>query len=159
MVNAIVRLEAADLAWLRSTGPDGTAWLVDHPRAFELEEALSGVHFLLTGTEREGEGPLGFLANPSFGESVPHGASLPSGRIIEPAAVSAIADAIESLSVRDVRPRLMGAALAALPPFAGRPLTEDDQEWLLAVLQGVMTFVRRAATDGVPLLVTTAPGP
>ena len=154
----VVRLNEEDLAWLRSSSPDQTAWLTDHPGAYELEDAFAGVHFLLTGTSRGGDGPLSFLANPAFGESVPHAAAHPSGRVFEPAAVAAIADAIESLSVRHVRQHLQSDGLRAVYPFSGRPLTDEDQEWLLAVLQGLMTFVRGAATDGVPLFIRIGSG-
>jgi len=110
------------------------------------------VHFLLTGTERGGEGPLSFVANEAFGAPVRWASG--HGRAFEPAAVAAIADAIEATAARLVRQRLESAALATLPPFSSRRLGDDEKEWLLAVLQGLMTFLRHAADDGVALLVT-----
>lgn len=159
---ALVRLSDDDLAWLRGYRPDGAdqagdrtaSWFfADNPQAYELEGAFVGVHFLLTGTASGGDGPLSFVANAAFGEPVPYDRGHGPGRILAPTTVAAIADAIESMTARDVRSRLESDALSACHPFAGRRLEDDDKEWLLAVLQGLMTFMRRAAKDRVPVLV------
>ena len=160
MSGAIVRLDEEELAWLRrdvdAAAAEGRmgAWLAPgNPNTYELEEAFAGVHFILTGTEQGGDGPLGFLANEACGERVATTFAGGPGRVFEPAAVSAIADAIESLSARVVGQRLASAALRALHPFAARTLGDDDKEWLLAVLQGLMTFMRHAAQGGAAILV------
>ena len=171
MNGVIVRLTESDLAWLRNYTPGRTgqsddesgvrpsgdrteAWFsADNPNAYELEEAFAGVHFLLTGSHSGGDGPPSFVANAAYGESVPYDLGFGPGRVFESPAVGAIADSIESLSAKAVRQRLESDELRSLHPFAQRPLEDDDKEWLLAVLQGLMTFMRRAATDGVPVLV------
>lgn len=154
----LVRLSRDDLAWLRATGePEGAAagperaaaWLAaDNPDVFELEQAVAGVAHLLGDV-----GPVGFLADASWGEPVARDLGRGRYKVLAPEHVAAVAHAIESLSVRVVRQRLEGEALAALPPFGGRRLDDEDKEWLLAVLQGLMTFVRRAADDGIAVLV------
>ena len=166
MNGAVVRLTAEDLGWLRSyttakTDDQGEpledrtdAWFFcDNPSCFEMEKAFAGVHFLLTGTDLGGAGPLSFIANASFGEAVPYDFAYGPGRVIDVAAVEAIADGIEALPARIVRERLGSAELRSVYPFSLRSLGDDDKEWLLAVLQELMTFMRQAATDGVPVLV------
>ncbi len=129
-------------------------WLASaDPNTYALEEAFAGVHVLLTGTARGGEGPLGFIANEAQGEALPLARHGGTGRLFDPATVATIADAIESLSAKVVRQRLASDALSAAHPFAARALDDEDKEWLLAVLQGLMTFMRRAATDGAGVLV------
>ena len=156
MNGALLRLTDDDLIKLRS-GPLDRARDHDHddgaldPAVYELEDAFAGVHFLLTGSPTGGDGPLSFLANDACGEPAPH--AHPHARVLHPTTVSAIAHAIESMSARDVRQRLASDALCALHPFAQRPLDDEDKEWLLAVLQGLMTFMRQAAADQVPMLV------
>jgi len=113
------------------------------PDAFDLEDAVVGVHFLLTGVASGGSGPLAFLVDEALGP-----------RTFTAAEASAIADAVESIVVRVVRARLDSDALAALPPFDGRRLADDDKEWLLAVLQGVMAFMRGAASETAAVQIT-----
>jgi len=151
-----------DLAWLRGgsahasgdeLGDRTAGWFfADNPNVYEFEKAFLGVHFILTGSSFGGEGVLSFIANDASGEAVPHDFGYGPGRVFEPAAVRSIASAIESLSAKPVRTRLDSAELASIYPFT-RPLEDDDKEWLLAVLQGLMTFMRRAADDGVAILV------
>lgn len=129
-----VALEALD-------GRRIAAWLgTDEASAFDLEDAVVAVHHLLTGAAfASDEGALAFLAR--------------GGRVFDASEVAHIADAIESLSAKVVHARLASDVLAASPPFSGRALSDDDKEWLLAVLQGVMVFMRRAASEGAPVLV------
>lgn len=166
MNGAIVRLSDDDLAWLRgyseaddSDSADGSedrsdGWFfADNPNVYELEKAFAGVHFLLSGaTLGGGDGVLSFIANEALGEAVPWDGGYGPGRVFDAAAVRSIADAIESLSAKPVKMRLASSDLAATYPFS-RPLEDEDKEWLLAVLQGLMTFMRKAANDGVAVLV------
>jgi hypothetical protein len=124
------------------TVPDAAtlaAWREDDVRCFDLEAAVAGVAYLL--------GDAGaFLA---MHEGTPL-------RAMAAAEVAALATTIESLRAGQVRARLDAAELTRITPFRG-PLGDEDKEWLLAVLQGVMVFVRRAADDGVAILpVVTA---
>lgn len=115
------------------------AWRDDDARCYDLEAAVAGVAHLL------GEAGA-FLA-------VHEGTPL---RVMPAGEVAALATTIESLRANQVRARLESAELTRIEPFVG-PLGDDDKEWLLAVLQGLMVFVRRAAEDGVALLpVVTA---
>ena len=155
----VVRVsEEETVSLVRAPAADGgdvvAAWLASSdPNTYALEEAFAGVHVLLTGLERGGEGPLGFIANEALGEAVQLAHTRGIVRRFDPATVVAIADAIESLSAKVVRQRLASDALAAVHPFAGRALDDEAKEWLLAVLQGLMIFMRRAATDGAGVLV------
>lgn len=123
----------------------GTLTTVGDPARCELEDAVVPVHYLLTGQAQSGDGPLSFLVG---NDPV---------RVFAATSVAAIADAVESIAARLVHARLSSAGLAALPPFEGRALDDDDKEWLLAVLQGVMTFMRRAATERAAVEVALHP--
>jgi len=112
---------------IQRLGPDA--------ESYDLEDAFVAVAHLVGGEAPDG--PLAFLHEAGD---------------VPPEQVTAIAHAIESMSTRVVRERLGSSALAALPPF-GRALDDEDKEWLLAVLQGLMLFVRRAADDGAGLRI------
>lgn len=155
----LIHLSDADLAWLRglASAPiadanDRLAALLgtDGPHTYALEGALPGVHHLLVG---DGSGLLGFLMDATVGESMALPLPDTHAHVLLPPTVAAIADAIESMSVGPLRLRLEGDALRTLEPFDGRPLEDEDKEWLLAVLQGLMTFMRRTAKGRVALLV------
>ncbi len=160
----LIYVSDVDLTWLRDLASDTLPGAADRlaallasegPHIYPLEGALPGVHHLLVGDD---SGLLAFLMDATVGEPIalplPHTAA----HVLLPPTVAAIADAIESMSVRPLRLRLAGDALRAVEPFAGRPLEDEDKEWLLAVLQGLMTFMRRAAKDRVSLLVARHPG-
>ncbi|MFO0750214.1 MAG: DUF1877 family protein [Myxococcota bacterium] len=147
----IVTLTDAERAALRH-GP-GAALGEDDPRSYALEEASVGVHFLISGSVGGGDGPLAFLASAASDAGEPGVLGDARGRVLGPETVAAVADAIESLSAKLVRQRLVSDALRALPPFAGRALDDEDKEWLLAVLQGLMTFMRQAARARASLWV------
>lgn len=119
------------------TMPDAATiatWRDDEARCCDLEAAVDGVAFLL--------GDVGAFLAPHEGTPL---------RVMSPSEVVSLATTIESLRANQVRARLESAELTRVEPFAG-PLGDDDKEWLLAVLQAVMVFVRRAANDGAALL-------
>lgn len=156
----LIQLTQADLAWPGALAPETSnaerdariAALLssDGPHTYALEGALPGVHYLLAG---DGTGPLAFLMDVTSGEPVDISLPLTQAHLLSPSTVAAIADAIESMSARAIRVRLESAALRSCEPFSPRPLEDEDKEWLLAVLQGLMTFMRRTADDRVALLV------
>lgn len=114
--------------------------------AFELEDAALALHTLLSG--EDGEGPLSFLSSEGDQAEPPL-----MVRLIEPDQVELLASLIESFPAKVIHERLESKALAAVAPFLGRPLSDDHKEWLLAVLHGLMVFVRRAAICGHTLVV------
>lgn len=148
---ALVVIDEGDLAWLRESAE---AAFVVHPSAlaYELEGAAAGVHYLLTGRASDA-GPIGFIADLGVGEVVPRQFPSGPGRVLSPDLLAVIAAAIESLPARLARARLDSDVLSSLQPFAGHPFGDDEKEWLLAVLQGLMTFIRKAADAGVHVLV------
>jgi hypothetical protein len=164
MTGVVVRVTEEDIDWLRGVVATGLvdresaaridAWFdPDNPGLYELEDASAGVHLLLSGIIPAEWGLSSFLANRDVGESISYRFPGGVGRVFSPSKVEAIAAAIESMSAKVVRQRLEGEHLRSLQPFAMRPLDDEDKEWLLAVLQGLMVFVRRAADDRVGLLV------
>ncbi|HRE89542.1 MAG TPA: DUF1877 family protein [Myxococcota bacterium] len=114
---------------------------VDEAESFELEDSGPALHYLLSG--EDGVGPLTFLA-----EDDPYPVR---GVAVED--VRLVADLIEGFPARVIRERLESPGLMDCPPFLGRPLEDEHKEWLLAVLHGVMVFLRRAATNGHAVLV------
>ncbi|MBL8783754.1 MAG: DUF1877 family protein [Deltaproteobacteria bacterium] len=146
----LVCIDDGDLAWLRESAE---AAFVLHPTAvaYELEGAFAGIHYLLSG--HAPAGPLGFIADLGVGQLVPRQFPAGPGRVLSPALLADIARGIESLSVGVVRARLDSDVLRSLDPFAGHPFGDDEKEWLLAVLQGLMTFIRKAADAEVSVLV------
>lgn len=157
---SLFALSADDLAWLeayrpytKTTDNRTERWFwSDHPDAYELEKAYAGVHFLLTGEDHGGDGPLAFLAT-GFGRQIPYEFAYGFGRVLDPATVTLIADLLESFPANVVRERLENPTLASVYPFSLRSLDDDDKEWLLAVLQGLMTYMRQVAQSGRHLLV------
>lgn len=114
--------------------------------SFDLEDAGYGLHYLLSG--EDGVGPLAFLA-----ETDPYPV-----RIVDLEDTRLLADLIEGFPAKVIHERLVSSGLAACPPFLGRPLEHEHKEWLLAVLHGVMVFLRRAAMNEHAVLVVRLDG-
>jgi hypothetical protein len=152
----MVALDAAELDWLRSAGaePPPDAWFDGTSDATcELEDAFIAVHFLLVGTPEGGAHPLAFLNDTTLGEPVLRDlGGLSPGRIFTPAMVHELARHIETLPARAILERLSDPQLGTIHPFTTVP-SDDHKEWLLAVLQTMMVFIRRTANSGRHLLV------
>lgn len=166
---AVVRITDEDLEWLRKHGPeddgtedfgadgdrtDGWFWS-DDPRACELEKAYAAVHYLLTGTEEDGEGWVSFLGNQQLGEEVRYEFAYGPGRAFEPDAVQAIAAALDAVPQETLLHRLYGAALGEVYPFSvrGVDVTDEDRHWAMVALEKLRTFMRTAAAERARVLV------
>jgi len=154
---AIVRIDAHDLGVLRQV-VDSPASIElefnpEDPGTYELEKSFAAMHFLLTGQALGGEGPLSFLTNEALGWAVPFAPSGKRARVLEATLVARVADAIEAISAPALVARLDSPELRALEPFVGAELADEHKEWLLAVIQGLMTFMRQTADAGGAVLV------
>lgn len=113
---------------------------------FDLDDAGPGLHYLLSG--EDAVGPLAFLA-----ELDPYPV-----RVVDRDDTRLLADLIESFPAKVIHERLESPGIMACPPFLGRPLEHEHKEWLLAVLHGVMVFMRRAAMNDHAVLVVRLDG-
>lgn len=116
--------------------------------SFDLEDAGPGLHYLLSDPDGGGVGPLAFLA-----EADPYPV-----RIVDLEDTRLLADFIESFPAKIIHERVESEGLSACPPFLGSPIEHEHKEWLLAVLHGVMVFMRRAVMNEHAVLVVRLDG-
>jgi hypothetical protein len=158
---AIVRISPAELAWLRDADDDAItakceAWLWSAtPRSCDFGTAHAFVHFLLTGVapRQPSDGPLGFLANERFGETLRYQFSYGPGRVLAPGAVLELERALDALSAAVVDERLRDPALLAVYPSAIRPTLDDAGASLARLVDDLRTYVAATAAAGDALLV------
>lgn len=85
----------------------------------DLDKAWHALHYLLTGSARDGEGPLAFLlkgGTPVGDEDFGYGPA----RVFHPSEVSAIADALAGVSQRTLLPRFDLKKFERLELYPGR---------------------------------------
>lgn len=85
----------------------------------DLDKAWHALHYLLSGSARDGEGPLAFLlkgGTPVGDEDFGYGPA----RVFQPAEVSAIADALAGVSQRTLLPRFDLKKFERLDLYPGR---------------------------------------
>lgn len=159
---ALVRIEQEDLDWLRN--PDEgdeeqeermDAWFWnDHPGSFELDKAYARVHFLLTGEDEEGEGPLAFLCDETFGESVAYEFAYGPGRVLNHEQVGAVAAAVSQVSSLQLQARLANPKiLAVYPPTSEDRLSRAARDELLTCVKDLAAFMQAAAAERAMVLV------
>ena len=123
----------------------------------DLDKAWHGLHFLLTGSAWEGEGPLGFLV--ACGEPV---GDIDMGygpaRALSPDGVRELDGALSRITSQDLRARFDPAKMMAesvYPTIWDRDPREDDVlGWVIASFEELKGFVRRASQEGRGLVVT-----
>jgi hypothetical protein len=100
----------------------------DEVQSTDLDKAWHGIHYLLTGTANEGEGPISYLL--TGGESV-GGVDVGYGpaRALSPAEVRDFQQALAGVTPEDLRARFNPVKMKALniyPDIWDRDPTEDD---------------------------------
>src|SRR3954465_1696563 len=84
----------------------------------DLDKAWGCLHYLLTGTARDGEGPLAFLLK--GGTPVGEERGLGPARVFRPLEVAAIAEALAATSQFTLMPRFDLKKLEILEVYPGR---------------------------------------
>ena len=123
----------------------------------DLDKAWGALHYLLTGTAREGEGPLAFLLHggtPVGDEDLGHGPA----RVFRPLEVAAISDALAPLSQRTLMPRFDPKKLEILEIYPGRwselNLRSDyDLGYYFGPLEALKSVTARAKAEHLGMIV------
>jgi hypothetical protein len=128
---------------------EGSEWVVS------LEKSWHGIHFTLTGTPWECDSPLNLLAGggvPVGDEDVGYGPA----RLLEPAEVSKVDEALQAISEEEFARRFDTKALAKAeiyPQIWDEPV-EDLKEEYGSYFQQMKQHVGRARQEGHALLIT-----
>jgi len=123
----------------------------------DLDKAWHALHYLLTGSARDGEGPLAFLlkgGTPVGDEDLGYGPA----RVFQPPEVAAIADALADVSQRTLLPRFDLKKLERLELYPGRwsevNLRSDyDLGYYFGPLEDMKRVTRHGKNDGMGMLV------
>ncbi len=123
----------------------------------DLDKAWGCLHYLLTGTARDGEGSLAFLlkgGTPVGEEDLGYGPA----RVFRPLEAAAIADALASVSQRTLLPRFDLKKLALLEVYPGRwsevNLRSDyDLGYYFGPLEALKRVTTRAKAEHLGMIV------
>lgn len=126
----------------------------------DLDKAWNALHYLLTGSARDGEGPLAFLlkgGTPVGDEDLGYGPA----RVFQPAEVAAIADALADVSQYKLLPRFDLKKFEKLELYPGRwnevNLRSDyDLGYYFGPLEQLKNVTRRAKNEGAGMIVWIA---
>jgi hypothetical protein len=116
-----------------------------------IEKAWHGLHFLLAADAEPTATPLGqaILGGEPLGDDLGYGPA----RVHGPAQVAAVAAALASTSVAELRGRYDPAALRDARIYPGTWDDPDDRDWLLAAFDDVRRFYAEAAARGSAALI------
>lgn len=115
--------------------------------AVHLDKAWHGIHYLLTGTAWEGEGPLGFMLY--GGETLGEEEDEAAPRLFDAAAVREVDAALSTLDAGQLRQRYDAQAMLALDIYPG--IWGEGEEALAYCLQNadaLKDFVAQTARQG-----------
>jgi len=137
----------------QSQGQAGLDLAPDEVETEDLDKAWHGIHYLLTGSAWEGEGPLGFICQ--GGRAV---GDIDTGygpaRALDAAEVKAIAAALADVDAARLAGRFDPAAMAAQDIY---PNIWDEGDEALAYCQqayaSMQAFVARTAQRGYGMLI------
>jgi hypothetical protein len=123
----------------------------------DLDKAWHCLHYLLTGSARDGEGPLAFLlkgGTPVGEEDLGHGPA----RVFRPLEVAAIADALANVSQRTLMPRFDLKKFEKLELYPGRwselnPRSDYDLGYYFGPLEQLKSVTRRAKNERLSMLL------
>lgn len=123
----------------------------------DLDKAWNALHYLLTGSARDGEGPLAFLlkgGTPVGDEDLGHGPA----RVFQPLEVAAIADALADVSQYKLLPRFDLKKFEKLEIYPGRWLevnlrSDYDLGYYFGPLEQLKSVTRRAKNEGLGMIV------
>jgi hypothetical protein len=123
----------------------------------DLDKAWNALHYLLTGSARDGEGPLAFLLKGGTkvgDEDLGHGPA----RVFQPHEVAAIADALADVSQIKLMPRFDLKKFALLDLYPGRwsevnVRSDYDLGYYFGPLEQLKSVTRRAKLEGLGMIV------
>jgi Domain of unknown function (DUF1877) len=118
----------------------------------DLDKAWHALHYLLTGTSRDGAGPLAFLLKGGTPLG-PELSELGSARVFTPTEAAAIADALAEVSQQKLLPRFDPKKFERLELYPGRwaeinPRSEYDLGYYFGPLEQLKNVMRRAKLEG-----------
>jgi len=123
----------------------------------DLDKAWNALHYLLTGSARDGEGPLAFLLKGGAAvgdDDLGHGPA----RVFQPSDVAAIADALADVSQYKLLPRFDLKKFEKLEIYPGRWLevnlrSDYDLGYYFGPLEQLKNVTRRAKNEGLGMIV------
>lgn len=123
----------------------------------DLDKAWNALHYLLTGSARDGEGPRAFLlkgGTPVGDEDLGHGPA----RVFQPLEVAAIADALAEVSQIKLMPRFDLKKFEKLELYPGRwsevnVRSDYDLGYYFGPLEQLKSVTRRAKHEGQGMIV------
>ncbi|MEM1185440.1 MAG: YfbM family protein [Planctomycetota bacterium] len=110
-----------------------------------LDKSWWAIHFVLTGTTEEFDGPLGWVLG---GEPVGDDQGYGPARVFEPGEVGAIADVLRPLDSDAFAVRIDTAALRANDVYPGVWEDEDDHEYVMTYYTVLRDWVLGVAARG-----------
>jgi hypothetical protein len=120
---------------------------------FDVDKAWQGIHFLLTGSDWEGEGPLAFILhggreiNEDLGYGPPHGFASTE--------VKEISKALEGVNVQELKEKADPAQFKAneiYPDIWDREPKEECLGYVTESLKELRKFVRKTAESNRGLI-------
>lgn len=127
----------------------------------DLDKAWNCLHYLLTGSAREGQGPLAFLlrGGTPIGDEDLDGMGPP--RVFTPAEVAAIADALAPVTRQTLLPRLDPKRLEKLDVYPGRwselnLRSEYELGYYFGPFEELKRVLERGKAEGMGMIVWIA---
>jgi hypothetical protein len=122
-------------------------------RCLRLEKAWHGLHFLLTGSAWQGDGPLGFLVD--GGEEVGQDLGYGPARLFPPDAVERLDSLLAAVSEEELWSCFDPETMEAEGVYPG--IWDEDEEELrdeyLTYFRHLKKFVHRASEDQMALII------
>lgn len=115
----------------------------------DVDKAWNGIHYLLTGTSNEGEGPLALAikGGQEIGDDMGYGPA----RFLLPEEVQAVAQALERLTLEQLKKGFKPDAMTTGGVYPENIWTEEGEEaldYLLEHYQALVDFYRDASARG-----------
>jgi len=158
MIGAFVHATDLEIANLLSA-PDQIVGFLDQVeesmdgRAIEIDKTWHALHWLLTGSEYEGEPPLNFIVSGGTEVGDVHAGYGPA-RAFTSDQVRSIDDALEQISTADLLARFDGNAMRDLYPgvWDRTHETESNLEELAYYFDSLKRFVAQARMQGLGII-------
>ena len=123
----------------------------------DLDKAWNALHYLLTGSARDGEGPLAFLLKGGTAvgdEDLGHGPA----RVFQPLEVAAICDALADVAQHKLMPRFDLKKFEKLELYPGRwsevnVRSDYDLGYYFGPLEQLKSVTRRAKHESLGMIV------
>jgi hypothetical protein len=127
----------------------------------DLDKAWQCLHYLLTGTARDGDGPLNFLVKGGQSVGAEDLGGFGPARVFRPLEVAAIADALSSVTEQQLLSRFDLKKLEKLDIYPGRwsevNLRADyDLGYYFGPFKELKRVTERAKTEGLGMIVWIA---